>query len=77
MTTIFFVISKTFNHSSKGSVGQPCCHSPHVATGDIIFDDRQLFKNGFLMKNTFHDSQILTKVTTEKLLLPRLWRMWQ
>jgi hypothetical protein len=51
-----------------------CCPtlSPFATCGD-----RQLLKNGFLMINKLHISQIVTKVATEKPLSPQLWRMWR
>ncbi len=58
-----------------------CCQtlSPFATCGDNRFKcgDRQLFKNGFLVTNSLHISQIMTKFATEKLLSPQLWQMWR
>ncbi len=64
---------------SLGTTVAQCCPtlSPFATCGDKKFEcgDRQLLKNGFLMINKLHISQIVTKMATEKPLSPQLWQI--
>ncbi len=64
---------------TKANISQQCCPtlSPLAPCGDkkLRCGDRLLFRNGFLMVNSLHIFQILTKLATAKPLLPQLWQI--